>query len=350
MRLITAHLNKGEVKVTVESSDDLWVLSTVIEEGDLVSGRTFRRIKVGSAEKEAVRKPVFISIRVEKVEFSESTGALRVLGSIVEAPEQVPKGEHHSFNVEVGTRISIVKGNWFSYQLDRLKEASQVKLPRILVCVFDREEVIFALMARSGYTVLSRFKGDVAKKAVDTQPRGGFYEKIIHQLEDYDNRYSLDRIILASPSFWKEELMKVLKNSGLKKKIIQASCSSVDESAILEVLKRDETREALRQERVSKEVNLVESLLKEISKNEKGVYGFDQTKQAAQMGAVEVLLVSGALIKQMRSKGSFDSLEGVMEAVDNTQGKVVIVSSAHQGGKKLDGLGGIGALLRFKIA
>lgn len=350
MKAITTNIKKGEVKVTVESSDDLWYLSTLIEPGDLVSGKTLRKIKVGSAEKASIRKPVFIAIKVEKVEFSKTTQSLRVLGTIIEGPEDVSKGAHHSFNIEIHTRITIKKPRWLSYQVDRLKEAAQSKLPKILICVFDREESFFALMTRSGYRLLSKIKGDVAKKAVDTRPRGGFYEKIIKQLEEYNERHKLDRIIIASPAFWKEELIKVLKNPDLKRKIIQASCSSADESAITEVLKRDETKEALKLERISKEIKLVESLLKEISKDDKAVYGLKQTKQAADLGAVENLLVSDKLIMKLRQENKFETLDNIMKAVDNSRGKVVVIMSTHAGGKKLDGLGGIGALLRFKLS
>jgi len=350
MKLLLSQLRNGEVKVTVESNDDLWYLSTIIEPGDFVSGRTFRKMKVGSAEKEAVRKPVFIAVNVEKVEFSESSDSLRVLGTITDGPEDVPRGSHHSFNVEIGSRISIVKKKWFSYQVDRLKEASNAEIPKILICVFDREESLFALMARSGYKFLTSIKGDVAKKAVDTKPKGAFFETIIKQLEEYDARYKLDRIILASPAFWKDELFKVLKNDALRKKIIHATCSSVDEAGINEVLKRDETKEALRLERTSKEIQFVELLLSEISKEGKAVYGFNETKNAAETGAVDVLLVSDFLIKKFRRDNKFEELDHVMHLVDVSKGKVVIINCNNEGGKKLNGIGGIAALLRFKLS
>lgn len=350
MKIILSNIRKGEVKVSVESNDDLWYLSTLIEPGDLLSGKTLRKIKVGSAEKEAVRKSVFMKIKVEKVEFSKTTNSLRVLGTIVEGPDDVPKGTHHSFVIEIGTRFVIVKEKWLSYQIDRLKEAAQSKLPSILICVFDREESFFALMTRTGYNLLTKIRGDVAKKDIDTKPKGGFYESIIKQLDQYDNRYNLDRIILASPAFWKEELMKNLKSLDLKKKIIQATCSSADESAITEVLKRDETKEALKLERISNEIKLVESVLQEISKDGKAVYGLKDTRQAAEIGAVETLLITDALIMKYRQENKFEILDDLMRSVDNARGKIVIIMGDHDGGKKLNGLGGLAGLLRFKLA
>ena len=48
-----------------------------------------------------------------------------------------------------------------------------------------------------------------------------------------------------------------------------ATCSSVDKTGINEVLKRPEIKEALKQDRITKEISLVEELLAEISKNTK---------------------------------------------------------------------------------
>ena len=39
-----------------------------------------------------------------------------------------------------------------------------------------------------------------------------------------------------------------------------------------------------------------------------------------------------------------------MKIVDKTKGEIEIISSEHEGGKKLDGLGGIAAILRFKLS
>ena len=75
------HFQKNEAKVLVENLDDLWCLSNIIDTGDSVEGRTFRKIKAsGGGEDErakaAVKKPVFLRILVEKVEFSRYSNVL----------------------------------------------------------------------------------------------------------------------------------------------------------------------------------------------------------------------------------------------------------------------------------
>ncbi|MCK5281988.1 MAG: mRNA surveillance protein pelota [Nanoarchaeota archaeon] len=353
MKQISADFRKGYAKVRVENADDLWFLSQVIDEGDLVSGKTLRKLKLGGEEErktKIVRKPVYIKIRVEKAEFGESQTNLRVLGRIEEGPEDIARGEHHTFNIEEGTEIKIEKTKWLNYQKDKLKEAFSQKSAKILLVVFDREDAYFALMKRYGYEVFGHIEGNVTKKDVDEGKISNFYVEIIDNIREYDKRYKLDHIILASPAFWKDELLKNLNDETLKSKMVMATCSSVGKSAFNEVLKRDEVRNVLSADRITKEINLVEGLMKGISDNGKAAYGMIETENAANSGAIEILLVSESLIQKLRAKNKFSKIDNIMKIVDSMNAKVHIISSKHEGGTKLDGLGGIGAILRYKLS
>ena len=351
MKLLHINLKKGEVKVLTQSLDDLWYLSNIIDAQDFVQGRTFRKIKSGSEEKskDATKKPVFIGIAVEKVEFSKYTNVLRISGVIREAPEDIPLGEHHTFNIDDNTTITITKEEWLKYQLDKLKEACSEEKSLILIVVHDREEAYFALFKKYGYEVLSHIEGDVQKKRDENVKKENFYLAVIKKMQEYSERYKIKQIILASPSFWKEDLMKELNDEELKQKIVPASCSSATKNGIDEVIKRPEVREALKQERTAKEMNKIEELFTEIAKNNLAAYGINETENAAAMGAVKELLITDSLIQKSRMENSYKRIESVMKAVDRSKGEVEIISSEHEGGKKLDGLGGIGAILRFKL-
>lgn len=349
MKIVSKNLRQGEVKVNVETPEDAWYLSQLIDSGDILKGKTPRKVKVNE-EADATKRMVFIALIVEKVEFSKTTNALRASGKILEGPEDVPHGSYHTFAIEPGTILTIQKEHWYGYQIERLIEAAETKPAKIVICVFDREEAYFARMTRSGAEILTHIEGDVEKKRTGIKAKASFYEDIIKLLEQYDERYKLDFIIVASPSFWKEELFKVLKNDLLRKKLIQATCSSVDERAIDEVLKRDEVQTALRQERSSKEMIFVEKVLEEISKKGAVVYGVKSTEDAAIAGAVATLLVTDTLIQKLRQANTFARIDSIMRTVDKQKGTVIIISGEHIGGKKLDGLGGIAALLRYKLS
>lgn len=351
MKIIHSDLKKGEIKVKAENLDDLWYLSQIIEKNDFVKGRTFRKLKIGEEterKQSVVKKPVFLKIQVEKVEFGKASNALRISGIIKEAPEDIPLGSYHSFNVEENSVIEIIKQRWMKFQLGKLNDAGRQQ-PKILVCVHDREEAYFALMKKYGYELLSSIKGNVAKKADLKQIEGKFYSEIAKQLEEYDKRYGLSKIILASPAFWKEDLMKELHNEALKEKIILATCSSVGENAINEVLKRPETENALKQDRIAKEYKYVEELLAEIAKNNLASYGLKETKNAAEAGAVRTLLITDNFIQGKRMENKAEDIDYIMNTVESAKGEIIIISSEHEAGRKLDGLGGIAAILRYKL-
>ncbi len=349
MKILYKDIKKGKVKLKIENLDDLWYLSYILDKGDLVKGQTQRKIKVGEKDKQ-IKKTFFLKIRVESVEFHKYSDVLRISGKIEEGPDEISKGSHHTINAEINTKITIEKENFLNYQIEKLKEASKAKTPKILICVMGREDAFFAMLKTYGYELLSKLEGDVQKKRIQQKKKNNFYKEIIKIMEEYDKRHNLDNIVLASPAFFKEDLLNELKNQELKKKIVTATCSSVKEDAINEVLKRQEIQKVLKKDRFAKEINTVETLLKELSKNNLATYSFKETKKAIEVGAVSELLITDNFIHNRRQSGNFHEVDKLMKLIEQNRGKITIISSEHDGGKKLDGLGGIGALLRYKIS
>ncbi len=104
MRIITK--NKDLIKLKVENLDDLWYLSQIIDIGDLISGKTTRKIKKESGINIKVfKKTTTLLIRVSKVEFHKTTLVLRVSGTIEEEKEDMSKGSHHTINIEEGDLV-----------------------------------------------------------------------------------------------------------------------------------------------------------------------------------------------------------------------------------------------------
>jgi protein pelota len=209
---------------------------------------------------------------------------------------------------------------------------------------------MFALMKNYGFDILSEIKGEVSKKNDSNNTKSGsFYKEIIDQLKEYDKKHNLSRIVVASPSFWKDYLFNELGKDELTKKIITSSCNSVGEAAVNEVIRRPEIRSALSEDRIIKESNLVEELFTAISKIGHAVYGLKETENAVNMGAVKMLLVTDSVIKKMRESNNYQKLDWLMKNADSMKAEVHLICSEHEGGKKLDGLGGIGAVLRYRI-
>ena len=349
MRIITKNLKKGIMKVCIESRDDLWTLHLVLEPGDIVHGQTVRKIKVGEEKTEAVKRTISLALSVEKVEFAKTQPVLRVLGKVVDGPEDVPRGSYHSFALGGGSVIDVEKKEWSRYQIKRIEEAAAENKKPLLICVLDREEAYLALSKRYGYDILTTLSGDVAKKEERAQSKGSFYDDILLVVKEYARRYEVDTIIIASPAFWKDELVKKITDNKLRSKIVLATCSSAKEDAVREILLRPEVLEIVKRERFAQEVRLVEEIFVEIAKDGKVVYGKKEVSNAIQSGAVEKVLVTDKYIHKLHEENKFTELDEMLRAAETMNGDVHIISSEHQGGARLDGLGGIAAKLRYTI-
>ena len=204
MKIIFQDHKKGEVKIAITSLDDLWYLSQILDTGDEVSGKTERKIKIGEGTEnvKTVKKQVFLAITVEKVEFHSYANTLRVSGKVKEGPEDIPHGSYHTFDVEEGTTIQIVKEQWLKYQEEKLKEAASEQGGMILIVTLDREEASYALLRPSGYTMLAEVQGEVGKKGYSTVEGKDFYSDVVKHIDMYSTRYAVENIIISHPSFF----------------------------------------------------------------------------------------------------------------------------------------------------
>lgn len=125
MRVVAKDLKHGVVKLVPESSDDLWLLATILQPGDLVKARTFREIHFGDrGSGRSSRIPMVLTVKVERVEFQPFTTRLRVRGIVVEGPEKYGvKGKYHTLSIDAGDEVVITKpGGWSKAVLQKLEE------------------------------------------------------------------------------------------------------------------------------------------------------------------------------------------------------------------------------------
>ena len=349
MHITHTDYKKGLVKLRITDLDDLWYLSHLIDVGDFVKGHTTRKMKIGDGDNaKVVRKPVTLKIEVETIDLGNESNSLRINGKIREGPEDIPKDSYHSLNLEEGSDFVLEKVKWLEYQKQKLQESAEKKY-NYLLCLFDREEVLFALTKKFGYEILFKMKGQVAKKSKEVSIKKDFHQELIKTLVMYNDRYKPEKIILASPAFYKDILIKKINQPELKKKIVLTITSDVSEQAIDEVLKRPELAEVLKSSRAREEQLLVDQLLSEINKDNLAAYGITEVKKAVDAGAVSALLVTDTFITKQKEQGDYTKIDEMMKQIDALQGKIHIISSKHEGGKKLDGLGGIAVILRYRL-
>lgn len=339
---------QGTVTIELTQPEDCWVLTHLIDENDLVKARTIRKIKKGGEEDRKatiIKRPMTLTIEVEKTELAE--GSIRILGVIRDGPEDVPRGTFHTIALEEGQWCELRKPSGFkAHHLARLDQAQAPPPDQVLLVVHDREQAIIALLS-NGYRVLTQLKGDVQKKDQD-QKSEDFYKRLTKTIQEYKERIQAKTVIIASPAFFKEDLLKSFP-AELKKGAILATCSSVTRNGIEEILKRDEVKTAIAKDRVARQFALVEQVQQQIATDGKVAYGTDEVERAAHAGAIEKLMVTEARIKKEKEQGTFDRLDNIMMVADQAKAELVLIDSASEPGKKVDGLSGIVALLRYRL-
>lgn len=347
MKVNLQQVRSGKVTVTPESDDDLWVLSQVIFAGDRARSTTYRKIKIGDAGTDrnvkVIRKPMRLTIEVEKTEFTES--ALRLLGTIRDGPEDVNKGDHHSFTVESSQTVDIFKDQWPHYLIDKIKEAAERQDTIVIICVFDREGAIFAKASWGGYTILSSVRGNMPKKTDADHVSSDFYGEVASQIKEYCDRYGANTVVLGSAAFWQRYLKEKMDDSI---KLIASTVNDVGEKGVAEVMSRPEIKNALSQARFADEMEAVESLLAAIATDRPVAYGVDDCRTAAQAGAIQTLLVSETYMHQQRLEGDVAPIEHVLALAEQTGAQIMFIGR-HEAGKKIAGLGGLAAKLRYAL-
>ena len=353
MKIINEDEKEGTVEVFPETLDDLWHLSHIIEIGDNASSKTTRRIQDNTGDKlrsdRGVKKTFILDLDVENVSFHLFTGKLRLTGTITRGPEDlIPLGSHHTLEVKLNMPLTIKKSRWPKWAIDRLNQAieSSKKLSAIIV-VLEDDTAMLGLMRQYGIEYYGPIKGHISGKRIIDKNRQKniiqFYEKIIDSINKFD---SIQNIVIAGPGFVKNDFYDYLKDkhSDLAKISIIESTGSGGRNGISEVLKKGTVEKLTSENRVALEMGAVNNLLIQISKNSSRIaYGVKETRNAINLGAVSQLLI-------LDTKIAGENMSEDIEMVENMKGDVMIISSEHEGGKQLESLGGVAAILRYEIA
>jgi protein pelota len=343
MNIIKSDIKKGFVVVKVNVNDDLWYLENVVEQGDLVKTRTLRNIFVErqGQQVKAEKRPMVLKLEVEKIEFQKFTNLLRLTGKIVEGPEDVQLGSYHTIEVKPSTVLTIYKKEWKQYQIDRLNKAL-IKVPDVLIAVVDSNQATFGMLKRSGVEIVSEFSNPHSTTE-EEEKLPEFYKKIASEIEKFSEK--VERIVLAGPGFTKEHVQKIIQENypELKSKLIIDTTTSATKAGVNEILKKGTLDKIIRDSEIVKESQIVQEFFIHLNKDDGlSVYGLDQIKDADSAGAVKILLISDENIRK-------EEIDQLAKQVEKKKGQVEIISKTHELGEQFHRMGGLGAILRFRI-
>jgi protein pelota len=352
VKLIYKDLRRGTIRLQVESIDDLWLLSMTIEPGDLVRAKTVREVKFGGrGSGRSSRVPMVLTVRVEAVEFQPFTSRLRVRGVVVEGPERFGvKGKRHTISIDVGSELEVTKpGGWPRSVLEKL-ESKGLGVSLVVVAV-DYDEYAIAVVRDQGvryivedYTRLPG-KDDPAREEALKQ----LVAVVANSTASVVERERPDAVIVAGPGTLKSMVAEKLGEKLKGVKLFTESVSTGGRAGVEEALRRGVAR------RIAKEVSalMAEEVLERfeelvVKDPELIAYGRGRVLQAIEAGAVEVLAILDQLLYSADPEERSWVLD-LLRRADETRARVIFVPSSSPAGEKLRGLGGVIAVLRYRL-
>ncbi len=322
-------LSKDYFKGIIENVRDLWILSLILEEGDVVKGKSKRKIK--KENKEEV-KYFFAVIEVEKVKFEEDK--LRVIGRLLNEVRDIAKGSYHSLTFTFSSTIEIEK-KFEDWQLKKLR--SLEKKSKILAISFDEEVAIFAELngkVKELFTIYNKFgKREIAN---NQSLLNSFIKEIVEKVKSLNEKNKYDKIIVASINFYNEIVKKFLNLENVVYVKINDAINGIREIERFHLIRiKKDSEIALWSEKINK-------ALEELSKNGNVCFGINPFLKNAKIGNVkEVLVIDEALLNKDLSKEIFNLSR-------KFNFPIIIVNKESEAGKILKNFKII-AFTRYKI-
>ncbi|KAB8360604.1 hypothetical protein FH972_024342 [Carpinus fangiana] len=391
MRLVKRSINEnegtGSVVLLPTEPEDMWHLYNLIRPHDLLRAPAIRKVTdtagTGSTVSRTVRTT--FTIRVKSLDFDPHASELHVSGIIAEENEVVSMGRHHTLDLELQRQFTLTKDpedkggdGWDSVALHTLKEATDIRKQAEVYAVVMQEGLANICVITEHQTILrQRVEASIPRKRAghggEAHDKGlaKFFDTLQATLLrhlDVDAMMAEERrppLLLASPGFVAQGFQKHLASTALKEgnkilgqyvreSVLVAHSSSGHVHSLAEVLKQPAVLTKLSDTKYARESQALEKFMELLREDDgRAWYGPREVERAVEKGAVGrgggVLLISNGLFR------SYDIAERrkwvqLVEQVQKVEGgEVRVLSSAHESGKRLEGLGGIGAILTYPL-
>ncbi|MDP2628665.1 MAG: peptide chain release factor aRF-1 [Nanoarchaeota archaeon] len=240
------------------------------------------------------------------------------------------------------------------FVLDSLKEMLEVDEVFGLL-VMDRKEATIGLLEGKRIECLQKMTSGIPSKVraggqssqrfhrITEGLTKDFYKRIAEEMKNiFFEMPKLKGILVGGPIPTKDEFIEgEYMTTQLRDKVIgRIDIGDTDESGLKELVEK--SRDILASQEIMKEKKLMEKFFETLGeKRELSALGEEQTKKALQYGAVKTLFLSKDSDKKI--------VKELKEMAINTGSEIEIISNETEEGQQFKNLGGMGAILRYKI-
>ncbi|KAF2274344.1 uncharacterized protein EI97DRAFT_468808 [Westerdykella ornata] len=376
----------GSATLIPEEPEDMWHAYNLIQTHDLLRGRAVRNLKQEIVTGARTTKQVVmdLTISVVSTDFDISCGQLHVAGRVAVENDHVKKGSHHTLDLELNRKFTLTKGEdpkggvWDSVALEMLREACDTERKAEIWAVVMGEGVANICLITEHQTILrQRVEVAVPRKrrgGIDGHDKGmeKFFSTTLSTLWRHiesARTSSTDPgktvpLLLASPGFVAQAFLQYIKTEAsrtmnkallaLIPSILIAHASSHHVHALKEVLSSPAIQSKLSDTKFARETALMDQLTSLLRADDgRAWYGPREVERAVEKGAVGrgggVLLLSNALFRAQDVAERKRWVRLVDRVRDVEGGEVRVLSSLHESGKRLEGLGNVAAILTFPL-
>mmetsp|Transcript_27123 Transcript_27123/g.105564 ORF Transcript_27123/g.105564 Transcript_27123/m.105564 type:complete len:405 (-) Transcript_27123:2096-3310(-) len=380
---------EGRVKLIATDAEDLWHLYNLIDVGNFVKATTIRKVQretdTGSSESERLK--IVLTIEVAEVDFDSQGLQLRIKGRNVVENSYVKVGAFHTIEVELHRSFELTKSKWDVIDLDRLTAASEPTAGADVAAVIMQEGLAnVCVLSNSLSRFVARVESNVPRKPAGAafnkdKSKSKFFDLVYRAIKDKLKLDELKVVILASPGYVKDEFFKFMNAEAvrtdeksmikIKPKCILAHSSSGHKHALhevttsrlltmtknrrlidhslVQVLANPALQSRLADTKAAAEVKALETFFDILkSQPDRACYGPPHVLYAADLGAIQTLLISDSLFRNA-DVPTREKYVGVVDVTRSTGGDVHIFSAMHVTGEQLNEMTGIAAILRFPL-
>lgn len=357
-----------------------WHAYNLIQENDRIRAKAVRRVSktsdAGSVNSQRIAMD--LTIQVTHTDFDIGSGQLHVSGKVAVENEHVKLGQHHTLDLELNRKFTLEKADgWDSVALELLKEASETERRAELWAVVLGEGTANICMITEHQTILrQRIEVAVPRKrrgGVDGHSKGMekfFSTTLSTLLRQIDlpaataTQSKTLPLLLASPGFVANAFLTYIRAEAtrttnkplmsLLSNIVVAHSSSAHIHSLNEILSSPAITTKLSDTKYARETALMDKFLTLMRLDDgRAWYGPREVQRAVDKGAVGrgggVLLISNSLFRAQNVRQRRKWVELVDRVRDVEGGEVRVLSSLHESGKRLEGLGGVAAILTYPL-
>lgn len=354
-----------------EDKEDLFTLYQLIDQDDELIFKKRFTSTVDVDKRKKTSDMVKLRIQVISREFDMKDEFLRYKGSTVEddtgkTNHNIAAGKFISYTISYAFAFTLVKKNFDDYARKLLHQACNPEAKADTAAIVLQEGVAHVCILTASSTILKqKIEYSLPKKKTATdimkfdEKTEKFYRAIYTSMKKNYDFSKLKMILLCSPGFYAKTLFeKILKYAAEEQDkdildnesmFLVAHSSTGYLQGITEVLKDPAYASQLQDTKYSREAHIMDDFMKHLNDDDyKAWYGEQEVFKAAELGAVDELLITDILARSpdLAQRRKYMDL---MKSVESTGGRSIVFSTLHISGEELDRLTGIACILQYPI-